>query len=286
MGFAMDPNSEYKGFLDPQTGRNVFIIKHSHIDKKKTTYDVEPRIQTSPLLDMSVLSKMYQLDKVLELIATKTVTPFYQSKLQNERTEVRFLPSWFGPRYSIFYMEVQYHYGFTADEFEAIQRGELNPFIGEDGSTFYMDPALTPKPEEMPKQRTIAQGQFVPPSTFQVPQKAQSPWEQSGWEQFGGFSAVPGSHPIGDKGNIVGTNVSPKPQELQPTHEKLHEELPVADKQKQETIVTFPSCYGKEYNPEDPECSVSCEEEGWGAGCKLAMEAAERRKAAKRLFKS
>jgi len=246
MGYHMDPNSEYKGFLDPRTGRNLVLIRRVNTtDKKKTSYDVEPRIQATPLLDMSVLTKLalpqYQLHQILESIESKLVTPFYQSKLEQERTEVRFLPSWFGPQYSIFYTEVMYHYGFTKDEFEAIQRGEFNPFLEDSKSE--------------PKHETVWSPVGLEPS---LPTKPAQSGGGQGW----------------------GTVIQPDP----PT--KL-----VLPAQGTATVTTpksdgvFPNCYGKEFDSEDPECVTDCAKDGWSAGCKLATEAAERRKTAKRLFK-
>ena len=135
MLWSMGPASEIRDWLDPKTGRNVIITKTVvGGNKRRTTYSTKNRINASPLLDMAVLKKLaqpeYQLDNILDLIKSQKVKPFYQSQLQEGPNELRFLPSWLGPGIAKFFQMILYHYGVTEEEFEQIQRGELNPFAG------------------------------------------------------------------------------------------------------------------------------------------------------------
>jgi hypothetical protein len=137
MLWSMGPASEVKDWLDPKTGRNVIITKTTVAgNKRRTDYSTKSRINSTPLLDMAVLRKLsqpeYQLDNILELIKAGTVKPFYQSGLQDGANELRFLPSWLGPGITKFFQLVLYHYGVTEEDFEMIQKGELNPFSGVD----------------------------------------------------------------------------------------------------------------------------------------------------------
>jgi hypothetical protein len=137
MLWSMGPASEVRDWLDPRVGRNVIITKTVvGGNKRRTQYSTKSRINASPLLDMSILKKLanaeYQLDNILDLIKSGKAKPFYQSQLQEGPNELRFLPSWLGPGITKFFQLVLYHYGVTEEEFEMIQRGELNPFAGMD----------------------------------------------------------------------------------------------------------------------------------------------------------
>lgn len=138
MAMHMDPQSEYKGFYHPTTGRNLQIIKTPDPNPKKTSYDVEPRSMATPLVDMSVLTRLPKLDQILELLKTNSVKVISQSKFSPNRTEVRFLPSWFGPGFEIFWSRIKYHYQVSQDTFDAIQRGEIDPFAE------FRDPKISP----------------------------------------------------------------------------------------------------------------------------------------------
>ena len=49
---------------------------------------------------------------------------------------------------------------------------------------------------------------------------------------------------------------------------------------------SYPPCYGKMYDPDDPECTQDCAADGWAETCKSLLEEkskVEKRKAAKRL---
>lgn len=129
IGFQMDPNSDYKDWTHPVEGRNIFIKKIPGATKDKTSYDVIPRANRSKLMDMNVLGKLYQLDEVLSLIKSGDIKPVYQSKLEMGDTETRVLPSWLGPGSNVFYFPVNFHYGVTEEEFNAIQAGDLNTFV-------------------------------------------------------------------------------------------------------------------------------------------------------------
>lgn len=150
MLFSMAPGSEVRDWLDPRTGRNVIVTKTIvGGNKRRTQYSTKSRINASPLLDMAVLKKLsqpeYQLDNIIDLIKSGKIKVFYQSLLQDGQNELRFLPSWLGPGITKFFHLVLYHYGVTDEEFDMIQKGELNPFAGLD----YVPETGTPKKEEI-----------------------------------------------------------------------------------------------------------------------------------------
>jgi len=172
MLFLMSPTSEIQDFLDPRKGRNIVITKT--IDggnKRRTKYSTKPRINPSPLLDMSVLSRLkeeqYQLHNIIELIKLSKVKPFYQSILQERETELRFLPSWLGPGISKFFQLVMYHYSISEEEFDLVQRGEYDPFSGTEQKkeVDYTAPKLIPSPAkkeaEKPPQTKSMWGEYL-----------------------------------------------------------------------------------------------------------------------------
>ena len=166
MAMHMDPESEYKGFYHPTTGRNLQIIKTPDPNPKKTSYDVEPRSMATPLVDMSVLTRLPKLDQILELLKTNSVKIISQSKFSPARTEVRFLPSWFGPGFEIFWSMIKYHYQVSQDVFDAIQRGEVDPFAE------FRDPKISPLTS--PVQREPIRPITIP---FTEPPKPKTGWE-------------------------------------------------------------------------------------------------------------
>jgi hypothetical protein len=128
-GYATDKMSEYVGYDHPKTGRNFFVKKEiPGGNKRQTKYSIEMRLNATPIPDPSVLQgKLHDLDHVLELIEQKQVKLITQRDLVEERTEMRMLPSWLGPGFRKFYVEVPVHY-VNRDEFNAIQDGKVNPF--------------------------------------------------------------------------------------------------------------------------------------------------------------
>jgi hypothetical protein len=146
-GHATDPNSEYKGYTHPTMGRNFYIKKTipPGANKRQTTYQVEMRVQQTPLLDMSIVQRLPDLETTLELVESGKIKILHQSELPDGRTEMRMLPSWLGPTYTRFYVEIPYHY-INKDEFEAIQSGKVNP---------YESAKLSPSPPPVKKDAVI-----------------------------------------------------------------------------------------------------------------------------------
>ena len=143
--YEMDGSSELKGFSHPTTGRNIFIVRYPHPDKRKTRYDVEPKMSTSPLIDRSVLNKLYNLDEVAQLIRSNAAVMLYQSKLTAQRTEIRWLPSWLGQKFaSVFQVKYFIHYHISEDELAAINRGEFNPLA--ENKIVVPEPVITIQP--------------------------------------------------------------------------------------------------------------------------------------------
>ena len=130
----MNPVSEWKDFMHPVSGRNLFITKIQGATREQVDYYVEPRLQATKLPDPSVLEALgkdkHNLSNIIQLLSNDTVKPIYQSKL-DKKTEVRLLPSWLGPeKYVKFYEKVDYHFNISKEEFEATQKGLLNPVKG------------------------------------------------------------------------------------------------------------------------------------------------------------
>lgn len=169
-GYFIDEKSEYKGYTDPTTGRNLFIIKAvPGGNTRQTKYGIEMRIQPTPLPDPGVLSGLYNLDKVVEVLELQQAKILYQTQLSEGRTEIRILPSWLGPKYRKFYEEVPVHF-MNRDEFNAIQAGKVSPFADLGiGPAVIEQPAITIQPE--PTTTDPWKGVFNPPKPDPVPQE-------------------------------------------------------------------------------------------------------------------
>lgn len=247
MAMHMDPESEYKGFYDPRTGRNLHIIKTPDPNPKKTSYDVEPRSMATPLVDMSVLSRLPKLDQILELLKTSSIKTLPQSKLSAGRTEVRFLPSWFGPGFEIFWSMIKYHYQVSQDVFDAIQRGEIDPFAE------FREPKVSPLTSPTQREPIKPTAATVRPIT--IPTEA-PPKPKTGWEDF----LLQTKPEVPTKTEVVSTETEVEPDD------------------------TYPECHGK-FDSTNPECTGPCMEDGWAQSCMELKEKLAKRKTARRLYK-
>ena len=127
----MDELSEWKNFMHPAQGRNLYVTKVKiGPEKKDVDYNVEPRMSISPLPDPSVLTRLYDMSNITALIESGKVKPVYQSKFDFQKTEVRFLPSGDKTRPLMFFKLVLWHYNISKEEFEAVQKGAFNPITG------------------------------------------------------------------------------------------------------------------------------------------------------------
>lgn len=127
----IDELSEWKNFMHPATGRNLYVTKVKvGPEKKDVDYNVEPRMSISKIPDASVLTRLYDLPNVAALIEAGKVKPVYQSKFDFQKTEVRFLPSGDKTRPLWFFQLLMWHYNVTKEEFAAIQRHQYNPITG------------------------------------------------------------------------------------------------------------------------------------------------------------
>jgi hypothetical protein len=252
MLWSMGPASEIRDWLDPKVGRNAIVTKTTVAgNKRRTDYSTKSRINSTPLLDMSILGNLsrpeYQLDNILELIKGGKVKPFYQSLLQEGPNELRFLPSWLGPGVTKFFHMVLYHYGVSEEEFEMIQKGELNPFSGVD----YGEKA---QPESIPIQGAVP-GKMQPDFQGGVEAVKSHSTTKAVWDQY------------------------------------LSEDVvKVGAPSKTDSPAAYPPCFGKKYDPNDSECIEDCEADGWAEACKTAFEAVQKtaldkRKIAKRLVR-
>jgi len=127
----MDDLSEWKNFMHPAQGRNLYITKVKvGTEKWEVDYKVEPRMSISALPDPSVLTRLYDITNIVALIESGKVSPVYQSKFDFSKTEVRFLPSGDRTKPLLFFKQVAWHYKITKEEFEAVQKGNYNPVTG------------------------------------------------------------------------------------------------------------------------------------------------------------
>lgn len=244
----MDQLSEWKNFFDPRDGCNLFVSKTQGATRKQVDYHVEARRSSSPIIDPSVLSKMYNLDKILELMDTGQVKAFYQSKFQaGVKTEVRILPSWLGPNIPKFFSIVIYHY-VNQDEFTQAMSRKFNPvkkiplappteFIGHDG---YAAPSVWP---DSTKQGTQKQA-------VEEPRKK-----------------------VDDI--LAKWGLLAEEDELRP------EKQPSLTDTK--TEVSKPACFG-DWDETSPECTVECKGDGFSEACAAEyLRRKELRRAARKL---
>lgn len=116
----------YKGFIHPETGRNIQIRKTVGAGKDKPSYQVIARESSTKIVNMDVLKKLHDLSKIEELIRFGEIKPVRQSQLPTPLVEVRFLPS-FGLHTSKFFHKVPFHW-ISQEEYDEIQSGKLSPF--------------------------------------------------------------------------------------------------------------------------------------------------------------
>jgi hypothetical protein len=253
----MDALSEWKNFMHPQFGKNLFITKIAGSTSSRPTYHVEARAQMSPIPDPQVLHHLindprYNLTNVVANMEAGKIKTFYQSKLATQRTEVRFLPSWLGPQTSKFFEKVGYHYNIPQEDFEAVQRGEYDP-LRELRQTNWKIPGSPTPPYEI-KSTPDGWGTVVSPPLVTAPPPPVDPF--AAWNTP---KDAPARAPVAPE-STIGTSPTEEP----------------------------PVCFG-EYEDNDPDCTVICKDDGWLDSCKAAyaekkaMQA--RREAAKRVMR-
>lgn len=139
----MDKISEWKNFMHPTQGRNLYITKVKiGPETKDVDYNVEPRMSTSALPNIQILTKLINLDNVIAEIESGRIIPVPQSKFEFSKTEVRVLPSGDKMKPLKFFKMVFWHENLTKEEFEAIMAGKYNPIVG-----LYTAPAEVVRPQ-------------------------------------------------------------------------------------------------------------------------------------------
>lgn len=127
----MDDLSEWKNFMHPTQGRNLYITKIKiGPDRKDVDYNVEARMLVTPLPDLRLLTKIYDLNNILAPMELGKIIPTPQSKFDFQKTEIRVLPNGDKTRPLFFYKLVFWHDNLTNEEFNAIQAGKYNPVTG------------------------------------------------------------------------------------------------------------------------------------------------------------
>jgi len=191
-GFHMDPTgqAELKVFMDPMKGRNLFVKKTPGASRDRADYDVEPSMSASTLPDLGVLKHLVPLDNILALMKSGEVKVSAQAKLEAGRTEVRVLPSWLGPKSNMFFFPVNYHYGVTEEEFNAIQAGDMNPF-----ATVKESPVMHPTASDGDMDTITAWSNLIPEEYEEevppAPKKEPKKVDKFGTGDFTGTSAYP-----------------------------------------------------------------------------------------------
>lgn len=156
----MDSLSEWQNFMHPVRGRNLYITKVKvGPEKKDVDYNVEPRMSISQLPDPSVLTRLYDINNIMALIESGKVKPLYQSKLDFQKTEMRFLPTGDKTKPLLFFKLVLWHYNISKEEFEAVQKGAYNPITGlytqSLKSGIVTSPPVSKEPSKLQPKKTI-----------------------------------------------------------------------------------------------------------------------------------
>jgi hypothetical protein len=244
----MDELSEWKNFMHPAQGRNLYVTKVKiGPEKKDVDYNVEPRMSTSPLTDPSVLTRLYDINNIMALIESGKVKPVYQSKFDFQKTEVRFLPSGDKTKPLMFFKLVLWHYNVSKEEFDAIQRGIYNPITG---IYTQLKESFTPEPLNPSYPKDMMQKQSVPKTLSNADLMA---------EWGGGLPEETADLDVGGD----------------PMEENFETEIGVE-----------PICFGQ-FDKDNATCTGKClEADGWGLACKkIAEERLALRARAKRLSK-
>jgi hypothetical protein len=286
LSYQVGPDSDHKNFFHPVMGKNIVITKIQYgTDRRSISYDVEARPNTSRLPDMGVLELLkedkYNLDKIVDNIRMGVIVPYPQYKLPLQRTELRFLPSWLGIDIPKFYKHLMIHHNISQEEYEAVQNRQLDPFsmVRTKESLFlsksspskvyvYVEP--TPKPTatttSIPKLTATTTSIHSPAEPSVV---ATTP-----------LTAFPTSSlpPTTATTPLTAFPTSSLP----PTAAQVLPSLDEGDEDEEDEGVSVPICYGKKYDPNDPNCAQSCVEDGWADSCKTLTEKTKKQLEARR----
>ena len=248
LAMQMNADQGFKDFWHPIAGRWLIVERIQGATKEQVDYYVKPKDPTR-LGDMSVLSKMFDLGQIVDLVKDNKVKSIYQSKLE-KTSIIRILPSWLGPEYAMkFFEKVDYHYNISEEDFKACQAGEINPVR--------IDGGIEPKREN-------------PVDVDMVRSAAKA----------GGWAAM-GSEP---PWTPTKQDVPPTPVQEETKWEKEWTR-PVAEPKPSiadDGDDNLPACYG-DFDSTDPDCtSKACPD--WADGCRAYREEKlAKRRSAKRL---
>ncbi len=247
LAMQMNADQGFKDFWHPIGGRWMIVERIQGATKEQVDYYVKPKDPTR-LGDMAVLSKMYDLGQIVDLVKENKVKSIYQSKLE-KTSIIRILPSWLGPDYAMkFFEKVDYHYNISEEDFKACQAGEINP-VKVDGGATTSEATKEWKPigTEPPMQKGWGDSLASKLDAQPAPVKELSPWEKE--------KAAYEKKPVEEEKMVA--------QEL-------------ADED------DLPACYG-DFDSTDPDCTPkACSD--WSDGCKAYREEKlAKRRSAKRL---
>ena len=226
----MDETSEWRDFFNPVQGRNLLINKVPGATQNQAEYFVEPRMTPSPLPDPSVVTRMYNLFNILDLLKDPNVKKVRQALLPPHKTEIRVLPSWEGPKSKRYFVQIDWHFKLAADEFQAVLNGDANPF----------NTAANPQP---------AGRVITPPAPAVVVPESPIPTE---WDEF-----LMAKQPSAEKPIPVPAVVVTTPEPLVVSGDEG--EVSALDGE-------GPICLG-EYDPDNTVCTQDCARDGYMKAC-------------------
>lgn len=122
------PEAPQKNFFSFANGRNVTISKKG--SGRNTEYMV--RFEDKSKFPESVMARAHDLENIWKLRAEGKVPILRAAQLDEGPNQMRILPNWrLGEKTELFFFTVKYHTGLTQSEFDAVQRGEYNPFSSD-----------------------------------------------------------------------------------------------------------------------------------------------------------
>lgn len=253
LAMQMNPEQGFQDFWHPIAGRWLIIERIQGATKEQVDYYVKPKDPTK-LNDMSVLSQMYDLSRITDLIKENKVKVVYQSKLE-KTVIIRILPSWLGPEFALkFFEKVDYHYNISEEDFAACLAGEINPVRIDGGDQGVIRDMGVGEKMVLDTAAHGGWGTITPPeqSTQPAPVREVSKWE--------------------------------KEYALPAKEDKAAKEDDSSEKSTLDDLDDLPACYG-DFNPTDPDCTTkACPD--WADGCRAYREEKlAKRRAAKRLSK-
>jgi hypothetical protein len=234
----MDKLSEWKNFMHPTQGRNLYITKIKiGPETKDVDYNVEPRLAISPLPNIQILNQLPNLDNIIADIEAGNIKPVPQSKFEFAKTEVRILPSGDKTKPLKFFKLAFWHENITKEEFDAVQAGKYNPITGL-YTTAPSTPSVTVTTAKVMSTNDVLAEWGLTPEDATAINDALSKQETATQS----MPAEPEDSGVEAEGNEEDFNTSVEP-----------------------------ICFGR-YDKNNTICNNKCHTDGWGDACKKLYE--------------